>query len=75
MLLSLHPAKGHIHTIKLTFNGQTGQSSSIKCTSFLSDRGNIVPEWAFKLNIVLVAEETWHLKDYTLKVSILEHEN
>jgi len=36
---------------------------------------HIVPEWAFELNSVLGAEETWHLKDCTLKVSILEHEN
>jgi len=36
---------------------------------------NTVPEWAFKLNSVVAAEETCHLKDCTLKVSILEHEN
>jgi hypothetical protein len=41
---------------------------------FLSD-GNTVPEWAFKLNSVLAAEETWHLKDCTQKVSVREHEN
>lgn len=34
-----------------------------------------VPERAFKLNSVLAAEETWHLKDNTLKAGIWEHEN
>lgn len=60
----------HTHTIKLTFNGKTGQSCSINVHPVCVTRKNTVPEWAFKLNSVLVAEKTWHLKDYTESLHI-----
>jgi hypothetical protein len=47
----------------------------LKVHPFCLTGKHTVPEWALKLNNVLAAEETWHLKYCTLKVSILEHEN
>lgn len=42
----------------------------MKCTSFLSDRENIILQWALKLNSALATEETWDLKGCMLKVSV-----
>jgi hypothetical protein len=56
--------------LTLTFNRQMGQCCAIKCTSFLNERENTVPQWALKMNNATAAAEIWHLKGHTLNVMV-----
>jgi hypothetical protein len=49
--------KDLLFVIVLTFNRQTEQHCPNKCTSFSSERENIVLQWAFKMNSVLATVE------------------
>jgi len=51
-----------IYTIKLTFNGLTGQCSSLKSITFSSEWENTVLQWLFKLKSAPTIAEMWELK-------------
>lgn len=52
----------------LTCNERTGQCSSRKCTSLVSECENTALQRAFKLDdAALATAETWHLKGHTMK--------
>ena len=69
--------------INLTFSGQMGQYNPIKHThththththiyiyiyiSLLSERGNTILQWEYKLNCAMATAENWHLRGHTPK--------
>ena len=43
--------------------------SPLKCTIFLSEQENSVLQWVLKFNNALHTEETWHLRNHTVKLA------